>query len=251
MPKLLITTLLLFFVHQNIFAKELIIAADEWCPFNCDPDTDLPGYMVEVTKLAFELSGSGDTVTYIVLPWQRAMAMAKRNAIDGIIGATRIEAEGLHVPEQSLGVSDSVFFVPKYSQWTFDQVKNDEVPKVRIGTVKGYDHSPDFGAYTERNPDNLFYAYGEDPLVMLIRLLDKKKLDVVVEDAPVFWFKVKTLGLNSSMFKAAGSTGIPQNIYVAFYKKEYATALNSGIVKLRKSGQLKEILSKYNLQDWK
>ncbi len=53
-------------------AETITLAADVWCPFNCNPGGDPPGYMVEVAKAVFE--PRGHTVTYRVLPWARAVA---------------------------------------------------------------------------------------------------------------------------------------------------------------------------------
>jgi polar amino acid transport system substrate-binding protein len=57
-------------------------------------------------------------------------------------------------------------------------------------------------------------------------------------------------------FRSAGTFGAPSKIYIAFSpanhkSKEYARILSEGIVSLRASGELKEILGKYGLDDWK
>ncbi len=229
---------------------EVVIAADEWCPFNCEPNSTMPGYMVEVTRRAFELDNPNHSVTYRILPWQRAISMAKHKSIDGIIGATEKEAEGLHLTTRSLGISDSIFFVQSHSPWRFDDIKNGTDQRVQIGGVKGYDYSTEFDNYALNNPKNIFYVYGENPLIMLINLLKKKKINALIEDGPVFWFKLKELGIDSHLFKSAGSTGEPSNVYVAFNQKIYADILDKGIAKIRTSGELEKILNKYNLTDW-
>ncbi|MEQ1790535.1 MAG: hypothetical protein ABL857_08835, partial [Rickettsiales bacterium] len=33
------------------------IVADEWCPFNCDPESDKPGYVIELAKEIFKPYG--------------------------------------------------------------------------------------------------------------------------------------------------------------------------------------------------
>lgn len=39
--------------------QQIVIAAYEWCPYNCQPDSDQPGYMVEMVQQGLELVAPG------------------------------------------------------------------------------------------------------------------------------------------------------------------------------------------------
>ena len=43
-------------------AKTVVLVADEWCPYNCAPNSDKPGYVVEIAELVF--AEAGHTVIY-------------------------------------------------------------------------------------------------------------------------------------------------------------------------------------------
>lgn len=67
-------------------------------------------------------------------------------------------------------------------------------------------------------------------------------------------FELKKMQLKGKII-TAGSMPL-EKIYIAFSpeikdSQRYAQILSKGIKELRKSGRLKEILSKYDLMDWK
>ena len=97
---------------------------------------------------------------------------------------------------------------------------------------------------------------GEEALALLINKLQSGKVDVVVEDASVMLYALMKLGLPPGQIKAASSAQQSQTLYVAFApgnpaSKEYAQQFDAGLRKLRASGKLQQILSRYNLSDWK
>jgi len=77
-----------------VMAEELIIAADRWCPYNCDAaDEHRPGFMVELAQVIF--ARHGIAVRYQELPWTRAIQQASENKVQGLIAATQLSAADL------------------------------------------------------------------------------------------------------------------------------------------------------------
>ncbi|TPH15548.1 hypothetical protein [Litorilituus lipolyticus] len=71
----------------------------------------------------------------------------------------------------------------------------------------------------------------------------------------IFWNMAKPLGFNVKV-KYAGQLDIATKAYIAFSpanknSQRYRKILSEGIIKLRKSGELHQIISRYNIQDWK
>lgn len=52
--------------HSVAYADVITLVADEWCPYNCTPDTDHPGFMIEIAQYAFE--HAGHTIVYTTIP---------------------------------------------------------------------------------------------------------------------------------------------------------------------------------------
>ncbi len=241
----------LLFAPVASSGEKIVIAADYWCPYNCEPQSELPGYMVEVTRRAFALHEEDKfKVEYRVLPWSRAILYARRGQIAGIIGAVATEAKGLVLPEKTLGYTRSVFFTNNASPWRYTTPEKLVAEGRRIGTIKDYDYSAEFSKFASEHPERLYVVFGENPLPELVRLLSIGKLDAVIEDPSVFYFMLQALDIPSTKFGQAGETGEPQALYVAFRDESHAQILDAGISRLRQSGELAQILGKYNLSDW-
>lgn len=41
-------------VNSEQTKKKVVLGADEWCPYNCTPGSNQPGYVVELAKAIFE-----------------------------------------------------------------------------------------------------------------------------------------------------------------------------------------------------
>ena len=99
MRHLLILICLCFVVMPRAHAEQILIAADRWCPFNCEPGPELPGFMVEVAQRVF--AKQGYDVKYIEMNWSRAIQEARKgnvNAIDApshhLLWQPTVDAEG-------------------------------------------------------------------------------------------------------------------------------------------------------------
>jgi len=96
---------------------------------------------------------------------------------------------------------------------------------------------------------------GDKPLERNIKKLVAGRVTVVIEASPVFMYYATKLGVQDKV-RFAGTAVEPQKAYIAFSpkhpkSKEYAKMLSDGIDAMRKSGELKKILEKYGLKDWK
>jgi polar amino acid transport system substrate-binding protein len=68
-----------------VFADTITVRADTWMPYNGEPNSDRPGYCIEMLKVIFEPMGY--KIDYQIEPWTRATANAEAGKIDAIIGA--------------------------------------------------------------------------------------------------------------------------------------------------------------------
>jgi len=229
-------------------AKDLVIAADPWCPFNCEPGSDKPGYLVEIAKEVFE--PLGHTVTYETVNWARALVTTREGQYDAVFGAARGDAEDFVFPSEPLGQAGNAYFVRQNDPWKLD--KPEALSGKTVGLIRDYDYGgleADIEKYATAE-----YVGGNDPLPSNIKKLLAERLDVVVEEASVFNYTAGEMGVLDKV--RLESSGDYDPIYIAFSpakddSKQLAADLDAGMAKLRESGRLKEILAKYGLTDWK
>lgn len=235
-------------------ADTINLVADEWCPYNCEPDTDEPGYMIEIAQRVF--SEAGHTVTYRTLNWSRSVEDTRHGKYDGIVGASKPEAEDFVFPDENLGDSANSFFVTKENSWRYQGMPS--IEKVRIAVIKDYEYGTLLDDYIAANKTDLKkvqVATGDTALEKNFTKLVNGRIAVVIEDGAVGRYTAKSMGLADKV-QFAGNDGDPSDLYIAFSPKnpksqEYAKILSKGIERLRSSGELQTILEKYGQTDWR
>jgi len=232
-------------------AETVRLRADMWMPYNGDPDSKTPGYVVELAKAIFEPQGI--KVDYQMMPWMEALTNARAGKIDGVIGAGSAELEGLTAPQESIGEPRVVLLVKKDSTWKFENVTS--LKGVRLGAIDGYTYWESLDAYIKAGKAPAVVRFGGDtPLVDGLNQLKEGKIDVMPETMAVFVWTVKGMGMSPSDFRIA-HTWQNEPIYLAFSKDEkgvrYAKIFDEGMGKMRASGALATLLKRYGLAEWK
>jgi polar amino acid transport system substrate-binding protein len=234
-------------------ADTVALRADEWCPYNCAPDHDKPGYAVELAREAF--AAAGHTVDYQVLGWSRSIEDARAGRYAGIIGAIPDDAPDFIFPSEPIGASMEGYAVRKGTAFRYRDAES-FAGKV-LGSIAGYAFGGAVGEYIEAHKDDrsrVQLVSGDDALAQNLRKLVAGRVDVVVDDANVLANAIAELDLGEQVVVA--DAGKPGPIYIAFSPalpkgKENAAILDRGIAALRRSGRLDLILARYGLKDWR
>ena len=233
-------------------ADQIVLAADRWCPINCEPDSTEPGIMVEIAREIF--SQAGHRVEYRLMPWARAIKEAREGNITGIIGAFEGDAPDFIFPDRELlMVSGNVFFVSRESDWDYKDTTS--LSDIILGAILEYDYGETINSYIKTHLDSkqVQLISGNDPLERNISKLLRGRVDVLIEASPVFWYTASKMGVKDKL-RSAGEASAPEKCFIAFSpaiekSEEYAKILSDGIEKLRESGKLQEILDKYGFMN--
>lgn len=247
----MLTILIVLLSGTLASADEITVVADEWPPYNCRPDSDKPGYGIEIVKQIFE--EAGHTIVYKTQPWSRAIVESRAGRYTAIIGATKKETPDFIFPEEEIGISYNSFFVSKKSTWRYNGLGS--LRTVKIGVIKNYSYGKKLDRFLKENDQNIQYVYGEDPLLLNIKKLLAGRIDVLVEDSNVLLHKALEIGVTDQIVNA-GSAMEPNLVYIAFSPQfpasaQYAALFTKGIRMLKASGKLEKILSAYGLAYWK
>lgn len=247
--------LLVLLLHIPAAADTITIVADGWCPFNCQPGSEKPGYMIEIAQTVF--SKAGHEIKYSNLQWDEALMETRQGTYTAVVGASKDDAPDFVFPEVSLGTAGSVFFVKEESSWHYAGL--DSLKTVKIGIIKSYSYGDTLDSFFEQKEKTgeVLVSSGDQPLDVLIDQLMSGKIDALIEDPAVLTDYLVDNGMLDilSKLKEAGQEGVAQPIFIAFSpvnpkSKEYADILAKGLTELRKSGGLSQILKKYEIKDW-
>lgn len=236
-------------------ADQITIRADSWCPYNCEPGSKSPGYMIEIVTLVFKKAGH--TVEYKNMEWDKAIEETRKGKYSAILGGYKSDSPDFVFPEKSFGVSQNLFFVKKGTAWRYNGVES--LKKIKLGVADGYSYSDEIDKYVAANKGKpgVHVASGDVPIQENINKLMKGEIDAFIEDPSVYgnYCGSKNLMHVLGAVQTAGAYGPAEKIYMAFSpanpkSKEYAALLSTGLDQMRKSGDLKKILGKYYVKDW-
>jgi len=250
MSKFLLKVSLLFVFHFSLLhADEIVIVADEWCPYNCVPGSDKPGYVVEVASLIF--AKKGHRLVYKTDSWSRTLKGVQKGIYTGAIAATREELPDGIFPENNLGFYGNYFVVRSESEWRFESLSS--LRNLKLGVIKDYNYGESINNYIQHSPTTVVKS-GADAVKKSLGDLYRGIIDVYLEDHNVANYETKQLRLEKYL-KLAGSEGEPIALYIGFSptskrSHQYAQLLSDGISEIRSSGELADILAKYGLKDW-
>ena len=242
--------LLTLLFSYNLPANEIVLVADEWCPYNCAPNSDKPGYVVEIAELVF--AEADHTIIYKNVPWSRAILGVKDGLYTGAIAGTPKEIPTAIFHDVVLGFYGNEFVVLKESEWKYENINS--LKDVRLAVIQDYNYGGSLNSYIARGKKIVVYT-GNKIAQRVLESLLLNRIDAYVEDANVIYYAAKEKGLLSKI-RSAGQHDEPIPVQIAFTPKDpnsrsYADILSKGIIRLRKEGVLQNILKKYGVPDWK
>ncbi|NRB40435.1 MAG: transporter substrate-binding domain-containing protein [Pseudomonadales bacterium] len=236
-------------------ADTISLRADSWYPFNADPHSKKPGYMIEIARMAWQ--EAGHKVDYQLMDWDQSLSQVQSGEVNCIVGVLKSEAPDLIFPKLELGSSDIAFFAKSFTyDWKFNGV--DSFKNMSIGVVEDYNYSQEIDQYIKENAESnkVLVANGEQPLRDLINSLEAGKIDLVLENPSVF--KAQARKMKSSLkYEKLAMLGEAERLYIACSGKNkkqshgYVNLIDKKISELRSQKKLKRLLYRYGLKDWR
>lgn len=248
----IIKILSLLFYFSTAESATITLRTDTWCPYACDPKSKKPGFMIEIAKEAFKKAGH--IVQYENMNWPRAVADVKSGKYDGLVACSKTDVPDFIFPNVPTGMTTTYIYTLKGSNWTYRN--RDSLKNKKIGIINNYTYGDEIDKLINEKNSSLKSVSGEDPLLRLIQMTISKRLDGFIENPLVLDYTLNKIKKDKGIFSIASMDfSINPQLFIAFSptnpkSKEYAKILDDGVIELRKSGRLKEILSKYGLSDW-
>lgn len=245
--------LFLFISPLKAQEKVLTVASDVWCPYICS-DQKSPGFLVELLKeIALK---NGLTLKFLHIPLARALKLANVNKIDVVLALSsdHFINRNLQQSKQYFGVMFNDFYVNANDTWRYKNVKDLDYylkQKKLVGIIYGYEYGEVLATKLEKNKSNVYKASGDSPLAKLMRMVHLKRLGVLLDSRYTIQYELKQTQDYEITYAGTEGNAIP--LYLGFSSsvdKNIIGLFDHGLVKMRKSGKLTEILAKYGAKDW-
>lgn len=104
---LLLAILLTACTLQAATAETLSIRADLWPPYNDEPKSNKPGYMIVVLMEIFLRQGY--QLDYQTLSWEDSLEAVRRGQFNAVVGASKDDAPTLSSPGNRLASATRLF----------------------------------------------------------------------------------------------------------------------------------------------
>lgn len=232
-------------------ASTITLRADPWCPYNCRPEDERPGYLIELARAVFE--PLGHEVEYRTLGWKRAIEAVRKGDAHGLVGAAVDDAPDLIFPEVAAAVAVPVIAVRRGEGFPFAGPESLE-GRV-LGAILGYEFGGPVGDYLAahgRDPRRVQWVSGVDGALQNLRKLLAGRIDGVYDDRWVIEHYARRLGERERIEYVA--LGVRQELGIGFSpareeSRALARAFAEGVRRLRTSGELARLLARYGLEE--
>lgn len=227
----------------------ITIAADAWCPVNCENRGDKQGVGIDVARAVFEPLGY--EVKYVIMPWSEALARVREGRVDAVVGASKADDASLLFPTQPIYMMSDDFYVLKGISWRYQGTQT--LKNKKLGVIKDYGYGAVVRDYIRANQSNfsaVVAAEGANALKDNLRKLQNRELDVVVETRVVMDYTLARMGLSDKFTWAGGVT--QDNVFIAFSpsstrSKALMAQYDAGVLALKNAGKLEPYYKNYGL----
>lgn len=209
------------------------------------------GFVTDAAILAFKKVGLN--AIYKNVPYNRALLGMENQEYDVLL-AVSPGRENYIFPDNYFGRFKNTYFVRKNSDWNWNGVESLE--GYVLGAINGYKIDDVFNKYVDKyskDKSRVDFVYGQRALELNLNKLASGRIDIIIDDSLVVWHTANKIGLADEI-RAAGVSGTPKNITVGFNlnnpkAKEYQKQFSKGLSIIKKSGEYKEILKRYDLEN--
>lgn len=231
----------------------ITIAADYWCPYNCTPDDEKPGFLVELAKRALYIYGID--VEYRLMPWHEALSKAESGEIDGVFGISSVEGKNLVQSRTPLEYSWMHSFTRRDTEWKYDGINS--LRSMKLGVIMDYMLDNAVSSYVTMNfpmhPEWFTIEDGELAVIESIANLIDGDSDVFIEDIRVVEYYTRENGLAPYIRNSGQINKDRLPIYIALssqlpHAKRYIRFLEEGVASLKATGEYDDLMDKYNIE---
>ena len=243
-------------VAQTKEPNTLKLGVTEACPHMC-PTNSNRGFTIDITQAVLEKYNYN--IEFVNLPWGRAVTSTNNGNLNGLVCTGKQEAPLLLYPKMELGTQKDCFFGLANDDWYPQDIGSFKGRKTIIfpGWVLEESSKKELG---QDSYDKAFkeFALNNDYINRSISMIEKGRANAFWNDPIVFSYfleqnkqikdkgNIKNLGCIKN-----------QNLYVGFsptdpgFAKKVKAQFDEGMMELRQSGELKVIMAKYGLEDWR
>lgn len=179
--------------------KTITLATTAWCPYTCGEASVPHGFIGKSIKEL--LKKHGLTLIVIQLPWSRALQLANKGKVDGLLTATFQEAPALIFTKQPIGSYQMCFYTQKNNPWQYEEQLN--LGDNQLIVIQDYGYGEPLDSYI-KSTDNVMAISGTNSTLRLLNMLIKGRADIIIEDSNVIDWVAKKHQIGIEKLRKSG-----------------------------------------------
>lgn len=243
---------IIIIVPSISYAQTVSIWGEYHPPLNGKPDSEKPGFMIEIAQAIFKKHGYN--INYKLGSRARGVMMVEEGKVDCIVNAKIKEHQSLAFPQEPWGYHAATIFAVPQSKLEFNDIE--QVENINLGVIAGmrYDNGA-LDKYIEGKNDNVSFSYGNNAMESQVKKLLSGRTEAMVSCPLLMRGQLESMGLPMEAAKVIGEVKPFVGMYFACGKGQSKTEnfikmIDKEIPALRESGELQKILDKYGQIDW-
>jgi polar amino acid transport system substrate-binding protein len=247
----IILLFLIIITSPFAFSKSINVAWNPWCPWVCE-SAQKPGFSAELVDEVFKYSDI--MVQFQKYSWPSALFEAREGRVVGLLPPAKNEAQGFIFPQEAAGFQQMCFYLNNGFNWSYKNINS--LNNISFAVSEGNNY-PGLMNYIDKNsniPSKVQLIGTEDVFTIGFSNLKKNKYKAFVTDYIPAEYYLNKNNLNQEFKK---SSCLPkEKFYIAFSPKNkeksilLAKIFDENIIKIKKNGEFKTLLNKYNIEDW-
>ncbi len=237
-------------LNSSAFAEcKVTVGWESWEPYQFKNSSGvLSGVDIDIIKAAFEESGC--KVEFKEMPWKRQLVSVEDGSLNIAPGASILPERQKYAnfSQAYRDESFALFFVKGGNdKYKISKLEDLITYNIKIGTVRGFFYGKKFED-AMKNPKFKAMVEEADDDEMNIKKIDGGRIQALIIDPFVGIGQMKKMNVISKVERNP-LTLVSGTIHVMFSKKSVTPdtikAFNDGLQKIKKSGKLNQIISKY------
>ncbi len=248
--KLSVVLFMIFYLAvSTVNGSELKLASDPWCPYTCEPNSNQPGFMVELAEHILEKYGI--KINYQVKPWKRVLIKARSGVIDGAITVDQSDSKGLILNTIPFTSTIQTIVTRKNDAFQWNGIQS--IRKRIFIAINGYTYGKAVHGWMEENRETgkIISLSGQDALTRSLLMLSRKRGDFTINDLNVLKYTV--FKMNKDLSFNYSPTGLRTELFIGISQKrkdaqKIADYLDSGLSSHEIISFRERLLEKYHIR---
>ena len=240
-------------IEGSELPKNITIASDFWCPYVCDLKSKEPGYLVEVSKIAF--ANLGVRPVFHALGWQKSIELAENGHVNGIIAAGKTNHGKTLLSSELLGIDQTVIITRKAQKFEDEQILK-SMDSLILGVIVDYTYDfngplDDYIVKRKLAKDRIVILNHSESVKALFVMLNRNSIDAFPENIFVAQYMAKSLNIIEKV--TFHPIARHDHIFMAFSPdlsgQRLREVFDAEVRLLKSSGRLGMLMLKYGIED--